>query len=655
VKRPSRTSLIHASFVAFALAILGRAGYVQLWQMSEWRAQAVRQHETTQPLPAPRGTILDAAGTVLVESRPMVEIAVAPREIRASDRDLIARELARVGVAEGTVRRAMDTARVWVPIPGRFLSSQLSAILSRSGVHATPTLERVPSPLTGLRGLIGYADNDGAGIDGVELALDSLLRGTPGKAAAVRDGRGRRLLSPQLERRDPVSGNTVVLTLRLDLQDIAERALSDAVDRTSARGGDVVVYDPRSGDVLALASRRSDPRATAATALTEPVEPGSTLKPFIAAALLDRGRVSLDDVFETYNGSYKLFGFTLTDVHRAPRMTFAQVIEYSSNIGIAQAAQRLTPREQYEVLRDFGFGAPTGLPFPSEASGVLRDPSRWSLPTQTAMARGYEIMVTPIQLAVAYGALANGGELLQPALVREVRDPGGNVVYRRERTVVRRVISPRVSAQMRSVLRSVVDSGSATRADLATFDVGGKSGTARRTERGRYVAGDYTATFVGLFPADDPQLVVLVKLDSPGGSEYYGGQIAAPVTKVVLEAALASRDAVLDRARLRQRARPAVAANMVSTVREAAAGDVGSDGAIPFVFLLPDVRDDQPVVAGPRPVPDVRGLPMRAAAAALHHAGFRVRAVMGGVRGETSPSAGTMARGGTLVQLRIGT
>ena len=389
------------------------------------------------------------------------------------------------------------------------------------------------------------------------------------------------------------------------------------------------------------------------------MEPGSTLKPFVAAALLARGRVQLDEVFNTYNGVYTLYNTKITDVHRAPHMTFADVIKYSSNIGMAQAAGRLTPREEFEALRDFGFGAATGLPFPSEAAGKLRDPRSWSLVSQASLARGYEILVTPVQLAVAYGALANGGELLQPALVKEIRDADGKLVYQHQRQVVRRVISKPIAAQMRRLLREVVDSGTAMKADLSTFEVGGKSGTAKRTENGKYVAGDYTATFVGLFPAEDPQLVVLVKLDSPNAAAYYGGQIAAPVTKVVLEAALASSDAALDRASLRARMRDRSGAQQpamqVASARPASPpADVEPDGSVPFVLNV-GTADTQPsAVLGARPIPDVRGLTPRAAATALHRAGFRVRLMRGAGQAIPAPAPGSVAAAGTLVRLHIG-
>lgn len=658
MKRPSRITIVHASFLLLASAITVKAAFVQLWQAGQWEKVARQQHTTSQIIPAPRGTIFDATGTVLVESRPLITLAIAPNEVAKADRSLLAKELKRAKVSQETIKRAMDTTRQWVPVAGRFLSSDVAGVLAFRGVHTAPALERVASPLPGLAGVIGHAASD-TGVDGVELALDSLLRGTAGRSAFVRNGRNKKMLSPEVQGRDAVAGNSVTLTIRLDLQGIAEQALSNAVRSTHSRGGDVVVLDPRSGDLLALASRRDDPRASTATALTEPVEPGSTLKPFVAAALLEKKRVGINEVFDTHNGVWEFQGFPLTDAHKAPQLTFRQIIEYSSNIGMAQAAMRLTPKEEYEILRDFGFGAPTGLPFPSEASGVLRDPSKWTATSQASLARGYEMMATPVQLAMAYGAIANGGELLAPGLIREIRDPKGTVVYKRERQVVRRVISKGIAEQMRNVLRLVVDSGTATKADLASYEVGGKSGTARRAVHGTYVKGEYTATFVGLFPADDPQMVVLVKLDSPDAAGYYGGVVAAPVMKAVVEAALASSDEVFDRGRLKQKARPAAPAATVAAEdepRDAEVGEVDTGGSTTIVMSVP-ARKAEPVRLAPgvvRTVPDVAGMSIRSAATTLHRAGFRVRVTRGGSRGATVPAAGASARPGALISLQNG-
>ena len=271
------------------------------------------------------------------------------------------------------------------------------------------------------------------------------------------------------------------------------------------------MLDPQDGSILTLASRRPGVGAAAATTLTEPFEPGSTLKPFIAAALLGRGRVTPADVVDTHAGRLVINGRTLTDTHFAPSMTLRDVIRWSSNVGIVQFAQRLTPAEEYEALRDVGFGLDQEFHFLGELPGTLRDPSHWSKQSPASLAIGYELAVTPLQLALAYGAIANGGELLEPSLIREIRSPDGSVLYERHRRVVRRVMSADVARQLRDILIETVAHGTATGADLPSFAVAGKTGTARRVQYGAgYERNEYTASFVGLFPGRDPQYVVLL-------------------------------------------------------------------------------------------------------------------------------------------------
>jgi cell division protein FtsI (penicillin-binding protein 3) len=402
-----------------------------------------------------------------------------------------------------------------------------------------------------------------------------------------------------------------------------------------------------------LASRRAGASATGATALTEPYEPGSTVKPFIAAALLERGRVQLHDSVPTYNGEWKIGRRTIRDVHRARAMSFAEVIQQSSNIGIVQFNERLSAREQYETLRDAGFGMTTGLPYPSESPGRLYPVAQWSGTTRASLAMGYELSVTPLQLASAYAAFANGGVLVEPHLIQEIRSPQGRTVWKSERRVVRRLMSEPTAKAMRDLLRDVVAGGTATGADLKTFEVAGKSGTARRTSTdGRgYETGAYTASFVGLFPADDPQYVILVKIDNPTAGAYYGGRVAAPVSKVVLEAAIAARDASLNRTQLADAPKRRVpdSGRTADSVRAVAAAEAEAERAAPaYVVELGKEAEAAEPVTTTRPVPDVRGMPTRRAVRELHRAGFRVQLVQGeGVQ----PAPGTMLRSGSVVRL----
>jgi cell division protein FtsI (penicillin-binding protein 3) len=659
VIRVSRVGIVHGAFVLFAVALVGRAAWVQVGQADRWRARAESQQTVETEIPAVRGAILDASGAVLVESRALVRLDIAPTEVKESRP--LADALRRIGVAPEFVRRAVDRKRKWVELPGRFLTSDVEDLLKMRGVHSRPVLERVPPSTDGLRRLLGTVDRDGKAVGGMEAALDGALRGTPGRTVLVRAGSAGRLSSPEENYQAPAPGRTAVLTLHQGLQDIAERALGDAIVSMKAQGGDIVVLDPHTGEIRALASRRARVDASGATALTEPYEPGSTLKPFIAAALLERGRVTLDEAVNTYNGTWKINGRTITDVHRAARMTFGEVIQFSSNIGIVQFAERLTAAEQYETLRDAGFGMATGVPYPSESSGRLRTPASWSGFSQASLAMGYEVAVTPLQLALAYGAIANGGELLEPTLVKELRRDDGKVVYEAKRRVVRRIMSEETARTVRGLLREVVSSGTATGARLATYELAGKSGTARRVSANGtgYEAGSYTASFVGLFPADEPQLVILVKLDDPEGA-YYGGKIAAPVTKAVLEMALASRDGALD-VRTLTGPRPqqlasaeAVAAETTMTEAVRAAEEQAVEAAQPNAPYVVELGAPAPTpkrVVTARPVPDVSGLPTRQAVHELHRAGFRVSLVRGGDSSQTSPAAGTVLPAGTTVRL----
>jgi cell division protein FtsI (penicillin-binding protein 3) len=662
----TRLRIVHGVLVGFALALVVRSAWVQLWQGERWQRQAALQHYSRNALPAPRGEILDVAGIPLAQSEVRVRLNVAPPEVK--DMRRLARDLRKLGVDAATVRRATDRKRKWVQIPKAFMPSEVAVISAMRGVHPDPSVQRDYVPFEGMRRIVGRTTPEGVGQDGMEFVLDSLLRGERGSTRALKGARGERYESLEAMTMPPRPGHAVTLTVSYVMQDICDRALADVAARLHVSGGDIVVLEPESGEVRCLASWRESGRSTSSLALIEPFEPGSTLKPFIAAHMVENKKARMDEVIETYNGTYKMSCRTLTDVHEAERMSMADVIRYSSNIGIARFAERLSKRELYELLRDFGFGSPTGISYPSETGGVLKEPRTWSCPSQSSIATGYEISVTAVQLAAAYGAIANDGLLLVPSLIKSIRDADGELVYEHQPQVVRRVMKPATARLLRDVLASVVDSGTATDASLATFDLGGKSGTARRFSNGRYVQGDYTSTFVGLFPAREPQYVIVVKLDNPRGA-YYGGKTAAPVAKAVLQAAIAARGASLDRGELAsQRAQyvPPDEGTDTPIRRVVASGQVGADEPVPapryaLVDSTPatpvapvtfELRADslKPAAREQVAVPDVRGMPMRVAARELHRAGLRV-AFVSGVPYEISPPPGAMVAGGTLVKV----
>jgi cell division protein FtsI (penicillin-binding protein 3) len=620
------------------LTLVLRAAQVQLIEGHRYAAAAKAQRTERVVLDARRGTLYDRHGLGLALTQETYHVGIAPNELRDPSRDAgtIARQLR---LAPRDVERALHRRYAW--FAGPFTPPEVQPLRSLRGIHLEPVLRRFYPSADFARAVIGRVGDDGrgggSGGGGLERLLDSLLAGIPGSAVVLKDREGREYESPARVIADPVAGSDVVLTLDAELQEIAQRALDDAIENMQADGGDVVMLDPRAGEILAVASRRAD-GSMRPSAFTETFEPGSLAKIFAAAALITFDRVRPGERVSGEGGRYRLADRVVTDEHPLPSLTLADAIRVSSNIALVKFAARLDPDEQYGVLRAFGFGAPTGVDFPAESPGRLRPPREWSRPSSASLAIGYELAVTPIQLAAAYGAIANDGVLLEPTLIREVRDPRGALLYRHHPEPVRRAVSPQVAAKLRDLLRGVVDAGgTGERAALANFQLAAKTGTARRVVGGRYAAGQYTASFAALFPADAPQLVVVMKIDNPQKGSYFAAQTAAPVTRSMLEQALAARTVALDRARL---------SNVAPTTDRAPLDE--PDGVVPYVVQWPYVPDT--AAAQPdRVVPNVTGRPLREAARTLHRRGFRVVVKGWGAVHHTWPAAGDSAAAGTTV------
>ena len=647
-KSLARIAAVQFGFALGIAAILARAAQLQLVQGDRWAEQAQRQRTELVVLPARRGGLYDRNGVPLAVSQEFYHIGIAPNELanpRATGQ-LLSRQL---GVSWPTLQRDLRSKR-WIYYHGPFTATQVQRIRRLDGIHLTRDFQRFYPSRTLARPIIGGLSPDGpAGAAGLELSLDSILTGQPGEAVLLKDRAGRRYDSPARVIREPVSGDDVVLTIDAELQEIAERGLEEALTGMKAAGGDVVFLDPTNGQLLALASSQSEnPGASVprASTFTDPFEPGSTAKLFTAAALLLHRRVDSNDAVYAEGGSWRMPITSsgrvrvISDAHKSTgNLTLARTIQVSSNIGMAKFSSRLSPEEQFEMLRDFGFGTLTGAEFPSESRGRLARPDKWQPKyTRASMAMGYELGVTPVQLAAAYGAIANDGLLLTPTLVREIRSPSGDLLYRHEPEPVRRVVPPEIAAQLREFLKGAVgEGGTGEEAQLVNYSLLGKTGTAVRFEGGRYIRGEYTASFAALFPADHPQLVVIVKIDNPQG-KYYGGLTAAPVTRTMLQQALASRRVAIDRSRLTvpdngSRGEPGPAANPVSRAR----------------IVLSWPYDPADVKVKSLPVPEVVGQSVREAALALHRRGFRVNLRGLGRVSRTAPSGGEPALPGTAV------
>lgn len=640
----TRIQALQGVLLIGGLAMALRAGYLQVVKGEHYAQVVARQRTERRVLDAPRGVIYDRSGTALAASLERYHVNVAGNQIR-SPGPFLAIYRTDVGARVEHLARALRAGEDFYA-NGPFTAGQVRRIRGFKGVYLQPIYRReYPSgPLA--RPLIGALAPDAAhGASGLERFLDSLLQGHPGEAVFIKDAAGRTYESPGRMSRAPVRGYDVALTIDKELQEIAEGGLSAVFKEFTPQRADIVFLNPRTGEVLAAASREVDEAGRAlatASFFQNSFEPGSTAKPFTAAALLALDRVKPGDQVTPDGGHWQLplpngrFR-PITDDHpqRVP-LSLARTIQVSSNVGIAKFSTRLEADEHFDALRNFGFGSPTGVEFPAEASGSLYLPDRWRKGWEgPSVAMGYNLEVTPIQLAAAYGAFANDGVLIAPTVIKEIRSPAGEVVYRHEPLVVRRVVSARVAEQIRGFLAlSAADSGTGGRAQVKGI-VLGKTGTAKLVINRRY-STEHAASFAGIFPAKDPQLVVVVRVEKPHGG-YYGGFVAAPLVRRMLSQALSARKTALDRTRL---------ADDQMVRAEPRRNGVGPPAPRTWVQL--PIRSAA-VVADDRLVPDVVGLSPRAAALALHRRGFWVQLEGLGPVTRTLPEAGDSLAAGRTV------
>ncbi len=396
--------------------------------------------------------------------------------------------------------------------------------------------------------IIGYVDDQLNGVDGIEGSLNSTLKGEDGIRLIERSAGGRMITVSEKDTKPAVPGLNVHLTIDKKLQAILEEELKLGVKNFNASSATGILMNPNNGEILALAnvgdfdpnnfSEYNDFRRKN-RCITDVYEPGSTMKAITLAALLDQNLCSENELINTENGSFKFRDKTIRDSHKNKILSVKGVLEQSSNIGMVKLIQRIDDETLYKYLRGFGFGTTTGIELPGEVKGTLTKPSEWSLVSKAFISFGYELSVTPIQLASAFSSLVNGGVLYQPQIIKRLTNPSGETNLEYKPREVRRVISQKTSDRMRAVLASVVSNGTGQKAKLDIVDIGGKTGTSKIIENGKYSESDYYSSFVGFFPVENPQVVCLIILNSPK-VEGYGGLVAAPIFKEVAKRMLVS-------------------------------------------------------------------------------------------------------------------
>jgi len=467
-------------------------------------------------------------------------VYINPHEIE--DKGLAAQQLGKaLRMSKRSMRAKLKSSKrfLWVKRQVTPQESLRVRGLGLKGVHFTKEHKRY-YPNGRLAGqLLGFTGLDPRGLEGLELRYDGAILGEGGYLFTERDASGKGLGGAVGEVAGAARGGTVELTLDKSIQFLAERELAAAVKKFKAKAGSVVVLDPETGRILAMASQPDfDPNRFSKysqanfrnRAMTDAYEPGSTLKPFIFAGALAAGAIHTGEKIDCERGSYRVGGKVIHDHHPHGVLPVEEIIKVSSNIGAAKIGKRLEREKLYQVLRGFGFGQKTGINLPGEVKGVLRSPDRWFEIDLAAISFGQGVTITPLQLAVAVSVLANDGVLMRPYLVERVLDGNDEVLEQRRPKVLRRVVSTEVARYTREVMAMVTETGgTGTLGRVAGYRVAGKTGTAEKVDpvTGGYSVDKRVGSFVGMVPAEDPRLVILVVIDEPQ-TKTYGGLVAAP-------------------------------------------------------------------------------------------------------------------------------
>ena len=603
------------------------------------KQRADRQHHRSVQTTATRGSIVDRFGEPLALSRDSASVYLRPREFQPDAVNTVARllEMPRdVVLQRATASAPFVWLRRQVPI------EQWNKVedLKLRGIGSEPTRQRVYPHGMLASHVLGFTNVDGQGLEGIERAFDAELRGGVQALVVGHDAWGRQFeLGDGMGSSLPRAGAHVELTIDVALQRVAEEELERAVHQFQARAGSLVALDPNTGEVLAMANvPRFDPNHTRGVgadqmrnrAVTDVYEPGSTFKAFLAASALEEQVVRPEDRINCENGHYTVGNRTIRDSHPHGVLTFADVIAESSNIGCAKVAERLGNERYGKMVRGLGFGQPTGIDLPGETGGILRPVEKWGRIHLVTTAFGQGIAVTPLQMARGFAAIANGGDLLRPYIVKRITDDDGTVRYNATPHLERRVMSRHTSQTVTQLLIGVTEHGTGKQAVIDGFRVAGKTGTAQKVDpaTGRYSARDRMSSFIGFVPADNPALVVIAVIDSPRTATY-GGVVAAPVFRAVAEYGLARRGILPS-------VEPAEVVPPAPALRRAAATTTAVDPEA-------EVEEVTEEIATPGGVPSFLGLPMRDALVRAQANGWAVRVEGSGYVAKQEPLPGAVA------------
>jgi cell division protein FtsI (penicillin-binding protein 3) len=649
-----RVGLLGLGFLGLLVGVLARAVELQVRQTDRLKAFAQDQYVRDLEIPARRGDILDRRRVPLAQSVDVDSVWVDPSLLPAPA--TTARVLARaLGVDPHELLERFGKGRRFAWVKRQVTPTEVARVkaLEVPGLGLAREPRRFYPQRELAAHLIGLVGTDAHGLDGLEKSFEDELSGDVVRRMGFRDARGRKLLPDGVDDTRSRQGASVQLTIDRQLQYVTERALEKAVLEARAVAGTAVMLDPRTGEVLALANAphfnpntpaEANPEALRNRGVTDAFEPGSTMKAFVVASALDQGVVTEDTGIQCEGGAWTIGKHVIHDTHPHGVLRVKDILQVSSNIGAAKVAQRLGRERLQSTFEHFGFGERTTLGLPGEGKGVV-PPARAEVVLAT-QAFGQGLTATAVQVASAYGALANGGVLMRPYLVSRVVDPDGVVLLENQPTPVRRVVGEKAARAVVAMLEGVVEpQGTAPRARMAEYRVAGKTGTAQKADP---VAGGYSdrriASFVGLLPAEDPRVVILVVIDEPR-TDVYGGLVAAPAFREIASQAMATLGV------------PPSRGVPLTVPLQANGKESEPPSRSPLVAAIERAQDmdvvTEQVADGAVRVPDLLGSSGRVAVGSLLTVALEPHLSGSGRVVTQRPSAGTLVERGTRVSLEL--
>ena len=545
----SRARFLALALAVWAVVIVGRLAQIQIAQGSKYRARAQRQQELKIEVPARRGSIFDREGRELAVSVEAFSVYGAPEQIE--DRRAAAAALAPlIDAKPAAILARLANRKGFVRLARKIDPAAADAIRARKipGVHLFPDTNRFYPKGSLAAAVLGFVGAEDSGLAGLEYSYDAAVHGKPGEIVALTDARRSTYgeADPPGDRRSE-EGSSLVLSLDSGVQFVAERELAAVVEKLRAKSGSVVLMDPETGDIVAMASVPGfDPNQFARYsaevrrnhAIADAYEPGSTFKIVTGATALDDRVATTHEIIDTGEGSIRVGNITINEDrhHDYGPLTLAGVFERSSNVGIIRVGLRLGPERLYEGVTRFGIGRPTGIDLPGESPGIFRPLSRWSSLSNASISMGQEVALTALQLARVAAVVANGGKLVTPRLVTRILHADGRV----ESTAgapPARIISEETARALSDILVGVVQRGTGMKAAISGFTVAGKTGTAQKAGVGGYQPGRHVPNFVGFAPAEKPRLVGVVVIEEPQG-QYYAAEVACPLFGTIVSRAL---------------------------------------------------------------------------------------------------------------------